>query len=312
MIARIGTDKTFISVHSCNSWHILYIALTKTSALIKPLIAYCIILISCFNNISAQALRQPISAVYLGLGAYSTQQNDVFSFGNNQAALAQMEGVQAGVYGERRFMLNETSVYTAALAIPSKLGNFGVSMKYMGFKNFNENQIGLAYGRSLGKAVDIGVQFNYYGYKVPAYNNGSTVNFEIGALVHLSDKLNAGVHVYNPVGGKFSKTDEKLTSAYKLGLGYDASDKFFVSAELVKEEDYPVNMNAGFQYQFAKQFFARAGIASANTVGYAGLGLAWNNVRLDISASYHQQLGVSPGLLLMYNFNTKNNTAPQQ
>jgi hypothetical protein len=260
----------------------------------------------------AQSLRQPISAVYLGLGAYSTQQKDVFSFVNNQASLAQMESASAGVYGERRFMLNETSVYTAAVAIPSKLGNFGVNIKYMGFKNFNENQIGLAYGRSLGKKVDIGVQFNYYGYKVPSYNNDNTVNFEIGALIHLTDKINAGIHVYNPIGGKFSKTDEKLTSAYKFGLGYDASDKFFVSAELVKEEDFPVNMNAGFQYQFGKQFFARAGIASATSISYAGLGLAWNNLRLDISGSYHPQLGISPGLLLIYNFGTKNNTPSQQ
>ena len=278
----------------------------------KQLLIFCIIFIAAINITHAQALRQPISAVYIGLGAYSTQHNDVFSFVNNQAALAQMEHAAAGVYGERRFMLNETSVYTAALAIPSSLGNFGVNIKYMGFKNFNENQIGLAYGRSLGKKVDIGIQFNYYGYKVPAYNSDNTVNFEIGALVHLTDKLNAGLHVYNPIGGKFSKTDEKLTSAYKFGLGYDASDKFFVSAELVKEEDFPVNMNAGFQYQFAKQFFARAGISSANAVSYAGLGLSWSNLRLDISASYHQQLGISPGLLLIYNFKTTNNPETKQ
>ena len=248
---------------------------------------------------NTQSLRQPISAVYLGLGAYSTQHADVFSFINNQAAIAQVKTVTAGVYGERRFMLSETSVYTAALVIPSQMGNFGVSLKYLGFKNFNESQVGVAYGRSLGKKVDIGVQFNYYGYRVPAYNNASTVNFELGAVVHLSDKLNAGVHVYNPVGGKLSKIDEKLTSAYKFGLGYDASERFFISAELVKEEDYPVNMNAGMQYQFAKQFFARIGIASATSTGYAGVGLAWNNLRLDISGSYHPQLGISPGLLLI-------------
>jgi len=274
--------------------------------LIKAFTVSCIVLFSAINLLDAQALRQPISAVYVGLGAYSTQQQDVFSFVNNQAALAQYETATAGVYGERRFMLSETSLYTAAVAIPSSLGNFGVSAKYLGFKNFNESQFGLAYGRSLGKKVDIGIQFNYYGYRVPTYESDNTVSIEIGALVHLTDKLNAGLHVYNPVGGKFSKTDEKLTSAYKFGLGYDVSEKFFVSAELVKEEDFPVNMNAGFQYQFAKQFFARGGISSANSIGYAGLGLAWNNLRLDISGSYHPQLGMSPGLLLIYNFSSAN------
>ncbi len=256
-------------------------------------------------TIYAQALRQPISAVYLGLGAYSSQHTDVFSFVNNQAALAQQKNAAVGVYGEQRFLLNATSMYTAAIAIPSSLGNFGVSVKYLGFKNFNENQLGLAYGRSLGKKVDIGVQFNYYGYNVPSVNNASTVNFEIGTIVHISDKLNAGLHVYNPVGGKLGKTNEKLTAAYKFGLGYDVSDKFFISSELIKEENFPINLNAGFQYRFVKQFFARVGLSSTNSVSYAGVGLAWSNLRLDITGSYHPQLGISPGVLLIMNFGKK-------
>ena len=267
------------------------------------LLFYCLFLASISSY--AQTLRQPISAIYPGLGAYSTQHGDVFSFVNNQAALAQVKNPTAGVYGEKRFLLNETSLYTAALAVPSSLGNFGVSVKYFGFKNFNESQVGLAYGRSLGNKVDIGVQFNYYGYRVPTYNSDNTVNFEIGAIVHLTDKLNAGVHVYSPVGGEFSKTNEKLTSAYTFGLGYDASERFFVSAELVKEEDYPVNLNAGVQYRFAKQFFARAGIASATSAAYAGVGLGWGNFRLDLNGSYHPQLGWSPGLLLVMNMGKK-------
>lgn len=254
----------------------------------------------CFS----QALRQPVAAIYPGLGSYSTQHDDVFSYLNNQAALAQIKNVAIGVYGERRFLLTATSLYTAAMAVPTKNGNFGINIKYSGFKNFNENQIGLAYARSLGKKVDIGVQFNYYGYRVPSYNSANTVNFEIGAIVHLTDQLNMGVHVYNPVGGKFSKTDEKLTSAYKVGLGYDVSERFFVSTEIVKEEDFPVNVNTGIQYRFMKQFFARAGIASATSTGYAGVGISWNNFRLDVTGSYHPQLGISPGLLLIMNFGT--------
>lgn len=241
---------------------------------------------------------------YVGLGAYSTKQADVFSFTNNQAALAQAKTAGVGIFGERRFMLEETSIYGLALALPTKnLGNFGVMVNYSGFTNFNENKAGIAYARSLGKMVDIGVQFNYYGYRIPSYGNASAINFEAGALVHLTDKLNAGVHVYNPVGGKLGKEgDEKLASSYQLGLGYDASDNFYFSAEMVKEEDKEVNVIGGIQYHFKKQFFARAGFMSETGSGFAGLGLAWNTFRFDIAASYHPQLGFSPGIMLLYNF----------
>ena len=246
-----------------------------------------------------QSLRQPVSAIYLGLGAYSTHQVDVFSFVNNQAALAQTKNAAAGVYGEKRFLLAATSMYSAGIALPSSSGNFGINLVYAGFKNFNEHQLGLAYARSLGPTVDIGLQFNYYGYRIPAYNNASTVTVEMGALLHLTDHFNVGIHVYNPVGGKMIKTGEQLAAVYKMGLGYDVSELFFVGAELVKQENTPVNINAGMQYQLAKQFFAKMGIATATASTYGGVGICWNTMRLDISGSYHPQLGWSPGLLLI-------------
>lgn len=250
----------------------------------------------------AQSLRQPISAIYVGMAAYSVQHKDAFSFTNNQAALAQIKEVTAGIYGEQRFLLSATSLYTAAIAIPTRAGNFGVNVRYAGFKNFNENQIGMAYARSLGSGVDIGVQFNYYGYRVPSYSSANTITVEMGAMIHLTEQLNAGIHVYNPIGGRFDKSGEKLSSAYKVGLGYDASEKIFISAEIVKEEDFPVNVNVGMQYQFMQQFFARAGIASATSLAYAGVGIGWKNYRIDFSGSYHPQLGWSPGLMLIMVF----------
>ena len=272
----------------------------KTKILLLPL------LIFCFSQLVAQSLRYSLAQPSISLSAYSKNQNDPLSFTGNQAALAQSKSAGIGVFGERRFLLSETSVYTLGAALPTSLGNFGIQLNYAGFKNYNENKIGLAYARKLGKLVDVGVQFNYYGYRIPAYGNASTINFEIGAMLHLTDKLNAGLHVYNPVGGKLGKnSNEKLAAAYKIGLGYDASDRFFISSEIIKEEDKAVNIIAGLQYQFAKQFFAKAGFISGSTTAYAGAGIAWKNLRLDISASYHPQLGFSPGILLIMNFKSK-------
>ncbi len=243
---------------------------------------------------------------YINLSAYSSSQADPLSFTANQASLARVKQAGAGVYGERRFLLAATSSYAAGIAIPSRLGNFGVALNYSGYKNFNENKIGLAYARSLGSKIDIGIQFNYYSYRIPGYPSGSTVNAEAGVMMHLSDKLICGVHVFNPIGGKLGKLqEEKLAAAYKFGLGYDASENFFVSTEIVKEEDKPLNVIGGLQYQFAKQFFVRGGFMSESSTAFAGAGIAIKNLRLDVAGSYHPQLGFSPGLLLMANFGNK-------
>jgi hypothetical protein len=274
--------------------------------LTKP---YLILLfLSIHFILNGQTVRRPVAAIYTGLGAYSINHTDVFSFTNNQASLAQMKNAAAGVYGEKRFMLNELGLYQLAIAVPTNSGNFGVKAGYFGFSDYNESQMGLAYARKLGSKVDIGVQFNYNGIQVSGYGNSSAINVEIGTIFHLTDKLHAGVHAYNPVGGKYGKnSEEKLASIYTVGLGYEVSDKFFVSAETEKEENQPVNINGGIQYKFLPQFMARAGIATNTSNVYAGVGLFLKTFRLDIVASYHPQLGVTPGLMLIYNFSKKHN-----
>ena len=263
-----------------------------------------------FNNflLQAQTLRRPVAAGYTGFGAYSLNHVDVFSFTSNQAALAQLKNVSAAVYAERRFLLSELNNYTAVIGLPTKSGNFGVKTNYSGFSDYNETQLGLAYGRKLGSKVDIGAQFNYQGIRIAGYGNASTISFEAGTILHITERLHAGVHVNNPVGGKFGKDQqEKLSSVYSFGLGFDASEKFFVSAEIEKEEDQPVNVNAVIQYKFLPQLLARAGMSSATSSAWLGIGLTLKSFRLDVTAGYHPQLGITPGMMLLFNFNKKGN-----
>lgn len=277
--------------------------------------AFLLLLFTAFISFAkGQAVRQPIAARYIGLGAYSKNFADGYSFTQNQAALATIKSVTAGVYAERRFMVEELNLYSAVLALPTKSGNFGVQADYFGFKNYNESQIGLAYARNLGSKVDVGVKFNYYTVAIPAYGNASSINFEGGVLVHLTDKLHAGVHVFNPTGSKLGKNgnEEKLAAAYKAGMGYEASEKFFLSAEVVKQEDEPVNVNVGFQYNFLKQFMLRGGIGTATSNSFVGVGLLVKQFRFDMAASYHPQLGITPGILLLFDFGKpKNVTAAE-
>ena len=114
--------------------------------------------------------------------------------------------------------------------------------------------------------------------------------------------------MYNPVGGKFGKnSDEKLASVYTFGAGYEASDKFFISTEIEKEENQPVNINAGLQYRFLPQLLLRGGIATATSNAYFGIGFFLKTFRIDVTAAYHPQLGVTPGLLLIYDFKKNKN-----
>lgn len=253
-----------------------------------------------FALVGAQSLRKPVATAQIGLSAYSQHQKDVFSFSSNQAALAQIKEPAFGVFSERRFSLLETTFFSAIAALPTKEGNFGLEADYFGYKNYSETQVGIAYARNVGKKLDVGIKFNYYSFRIPGYQNSGVVNFEAGAIAHLTEQLHAGIHFYNPVRATLSKTvNEKLPAIFKFGIGYDASENFFIGAEIIKEENLPVNVAAGMQYNFEKKFFARAGIQTENSSPYFGAGFFINNFRLDVTAAFHPQLGVTPGVQLI-------------
>jgi len=249
---------------------------------------------------SGQSVRYPVASKYAGMGAYSLNFVDPLSVLSNQAALANVQSVSAGICGEKRFLLDELGLYSLSLCIPLSFGGVGFSTQYFGYEAFNETQIGIGYGKSLGK-IDIGIQINLHALKISGYGNDMLVNFEAGAIFHINEQLHAGFHVYNPSGSKFGKDHlEKLSSAYSGGFGYEASEKVFVSAQIIKEEDKPVTINAGMQYVFEKKFFARLGLYTETTNLYFGIGLKWNFFRIDVTASHHPQLGFTPGVLLVF------------
>ena len=263
--------------------------------------------------ISHFAFTQPIHRTvsipyYVSMNAYSANHADLFSISSNQAALAQLENSCAGVFSERRFLLSTLNHFVASIGLHAAHGNFGINTDYFGFRDYNETRIGLAYAKKLGSKLDIGACFNFNSIKISGYGNSSALNGEIGILLHLTDKLHAGINVFNPAGGKFGNDfNEKLATVITIGSGYEASEKFFVSTEIEKEEDLPVNVNAGIQYKLLPQLFVRISIATEPSTTYFGIGFIMNSFRMDVIASYHPQLGFTPAMLLVFNFKSKQN-----
>jgi hypothetical protein len=94
----------------------------KINCLAKPFLF--LLFLSIHFIINGQTVRRPVAAVYAGLGSYSINHVDVFSFTNNQASLAQMKNASAGVYGERRFMLDELSPLSVGDSCANQLRKF--------------------------------------------------------------------------------------------------------------------------------------------------------------------------------------------
>lgn len=238
-----------------------------------------------------------------GLGAYSQGHADIFSFTSNQAALAEVKHGGIGAEGERRYLLEELASYRLVLALPSAVGNFGLQGVSRGFSDYRESRFGLAYARQLGKKASLGIQFNYNSLQIAGYGSAKAVSAEAGFLLHLSSKLHTGIHLDNP-GGKYSGNKAlKLPSVYTMGWGYDFSAQLFLSAEIVKEENQPVDARIGMQYVIVPALLVRVIVQTANASGWFSAGITRSRYRFDVYTGYHPQLGPSAGVLLFYSFN---------
>jgi hypothetical protein len=255
----------------------------------------------------AQQFKNNVGAPYIGLSAYSTANNTIFGTQTNIASLGNLQQSSIGAFAERRYGLQDLHNLSLHTGFVTKSGNVGIQANRFGNEGFNETQLGLGYGINLNNKISVGARVNYYNQLIAGYGNASTVNAEAGILLQLTAKLKSGVSVFNPVASAFgiNKT-EKLASIYKLGLGYDVSKKVLIATEFVKQENEPINLIAMVHYQFEKKFYAKVGASSAAANFFAAAGLSLNNqFRIELFASHHQQLGFSPGLMLLFTPNAK-------
>jgi len=216
------------------------------------------------------------------------------------ATASRLKGISVAASTEKRFLLEGLNHSMAVIGLPLSFGGIGLTIDNSGSKEYNLGSIGLIYGKDLGK-VDLGVSFNYTSIKLNGYGKASTIEFALGSLWQISEKIHTSILLKNPVGGKFGlDKSEKLPAAIRFGLGYKTSDNVSVAIELIKEEEQRAGFNAGLCYAFNKKFFFQAGIQTPITSPYWSVGYQIKKLRIETYCSYHQQLGFSPAISLIF------------
>ncbi len=257
--------------------------------------------ILCMHTVTGQTVRYPVSLPHISSGAYSSRFSTVLSARANIASLASLDDFGIGAYGERRFLLQEISSYTAVAGIPTSSGNFACMADYFGYSGYNESELSIGYGRKLNETIDIGAAFNYYSVRIPSYGKAGSYNFEVAVVIHISEALHTGVRIYNPLRSTLGNHRmERLAASYTAGFGYQPSDNFLFSLEIIKEDGRSVAVHTGIQYRPVPQLFGTAGYITGNRQFYFGVGYLHRQIRVDMMAAFHQHIGVSPGIMILY------------
>jgi hypothetical protein len=241
----------------------------------------------------------------LGLGSCSVTLSDPYSILNNQAAMAFQKEISFSIYAEQRYVQKELGYYAGGFTLPTKSGTFGLAINYNGFDLFNEKKIGLAYARKFSDKVSGGIQLDYLSTSISEYGTSSAFTAELGLLIKFSDQLSAGAHVFNPYPIKSGFGDEKIPTLFQFGLSYEAGKKILLMTEAEKDIDNTARFKAGLEYKIVDALHLRGGIATNPSQYSLGVGINVQQLKIDLAASYHQVLGVTPAISLNYLFGKK-------
>jgi hypothetical protein len=248
------------------------------------------------------------------LGNASVTLTDTWSATHNQAGLGFVRTPSAGIYYENRFLIKELSTRSAVLAIPIKAGTFGFSLCDFGYALYKESNYNLSFSKAFSKTFSMGIALDYLSTRIAEGNgNFAAMVGEIGMQAKLNKNLVIGTHLYNPTRSRLGKnTSEHIPSVLQLGIAYSFSSNVFMTAETEKDISQKAIFKAGIEYQPVHNFYLRIGISTEPVLTAFGFGVAVKNLQIDLSAHYHQTLGVTSQLGLTYLFKKSDKTVPDR
>lgn len=266
------------------------------------IMAFCLV-----NKTKATDFDRPVGARGWGLANATVTLSDIWSVQNNQAGLGFLKQSQVATYGENRFKLSNLNFGAIAGAVKTKYGTFGLNMNYFGYSVYSEQKFGFSYGRAFGEKFAFGFRMNYQLLAIREYGSVGTPTIEGGVLYKVNKQLITGFHVSNPTMQKLDKAStERLPTIARIGIQYLPSEKVSLLAEVQKDMELNPQVKVGAEYRVQNKLALRAGLSSNPFLNTFGLGYNYKNLQLDMAASVHPQLGISPHASLTFLFAKKN------
>ncbi|MEL6141120.1 MAG: hypothetical protein AAFQ37_06000 [Bacteroidota bacterium] len=256
---------------------------------------------SVSSDLSAQTGLPPAAGTRgQALGGVGITFQDAHAAWTNPAGLASLKQVGVNLSGEQRFSLSELQLFNLGVAVPLAGGGLGLTLNSFGYSSLRENRVSVVYGRSLGPNFRIGGEIIGFNTSVEGYDSRFAATFGFGMQVDLLPELTVGVRAFSPFRVELVP-DEDLPQLLAAGLAYQPNDKITLLAEVHQDLDLPARFRGGLEYNFSEVVDLRFGVATGPAQLSFGAGFrATPTLQIEVAASYHETLGLSPGVGIVY------------
>ena len=238
-----------------------------------------------------------------GTGNANTTQIDLFSLFNNQSASAFLEKKEVGVFSENRYITHELTTFGFLAALPTKLGTLGFSLSRFGYSSFNQTLLGASFGKKLSRDFSLGLRINYFDTQIRGFESKGIVYGELSLLSKVTDKITLGAHILNPTRPELGEArNQKTPAVFKVGVSYGEQEHYRLFFDLNKNIEEDFNAKVGVEYFLLNALALRAGVNTEPSQFFGGIGVNREQLAIDFSTAYLNNLGFTPSISVNYAF----------
>ena len=244
----------------------------------------------------------PAGAAPSGMAFVSVMKKDFWSSVHNPGSLSYVRKTTFGTSCENRFGIPGLGTVTAAAVIPVSRSSLGLDCSMFGNSDFRRQKASLACGLPLGPAFSAGIRIDYFSERTYGnYSNIGYVTFETGAVIRISNTVNAGIHIFNPLPSSLRK--RPMATVLSTGMGAEIGTGLFIGSECEISTGGGAELRTGFEYELSKRLWIRGGYKTGHSSFCFGLGYKTGPAVADVSFTTHERLGITSSVSLTFNIN---------
>jgi len=238
------------------------------------------------------------------MGSNTAAIKDIWSLNGNPSGVTHIQSPTLAINYTKYLIDSELSNQSVAFVLPFKNNYLGASFSRYGIAEYNEIKAGLALVKRFGDKLSIALKGNYHQLKINNYGSTTGFSLDVGTMYELNEQVTLGFSLNNPSIQKYSSKEVETTipSSIQLGGAYKASDKILIATTICKDLNSSINVGFGIDYKLLELVSLRAGVTAKPFKHYAGFGLNYKKIVLDMAVESDIHLGYTPQIALAYAF----------
>ena len=255
---------------------------------ISLLLLYSLLLFS-FEKMWGQSFSLPAKQVAMANTKATTY--GAASYGN-PASAAFSVGFSGFASIENRFYGTDIQGVVAGISYTSdKYGSLQIGVNRVGIQGLYFQEMTLGYAKRLGARAAIGGNILLLNRQADHYDNYQTISFNIGTQFPLSENIQAGIYLSNPIPDRQELPLYNFNSEFAAGITWKIT-KLTTVFEIVKPQHTKYTIKTAIDYQPMKAISILGGIIVSDKDLLPSLGLSYRlkSVELTMSSTFHPQL----------------------